>query len=173
MPERKVNLATLQALADEGKSQAQIAEETGWSKAAVCRNLKALSMARAQDIVFRHAGQIAEKKIDAMGQLVRINEAISIEMDKIHEFIKEVPLVRDRMELQEAQIKHSAEIRKQLSLLLEIGKTLYNVEEIEAFRKICLEEIGNESQDCKDRILKRLQSRRSSSGLVGFSESRI
>ena len=169
---RKIDPIKLQAMVEQGMTGAAIAKEMGVSGGAISRNLKALGLARNGDIVLRAAKTINNRKLDAMGQLGRINRAIEKELDHIQGDLKNSKGT-ERRELQEAQIKHTAEIRKQLSLLLDIGKALYNVEEIAAFQKICLEEIGNESAECRSRILKRLQQRRSITGLPGFSESRI
>jgi predicted transcriptional regulator len=166
---RLVDPLRLQKLFEEGLTGCAIAKELGVSTAAVSRNLKALGLAKNADIVLRVAKTINNRKLDAMGQLGRINRAIEKELDHIQAEIKNSK-GPERRELQEAQIKHTAEIRKQLSLLLDIGKALYNVEEIAAFQKICLEEIGNESSECRSRILKRLQQRRSITGLPGFSQ---
>jgi hypothetical protein len=43
--------------------------------------------------------------------------------------------------------------------MLEIASTLYRVEEVANFQKIVIEEIGNESPECRERIVKRLVTR--------------
>jgi hypothetical protein len=169
MAERKIDPIALQKLFEAKLTGREIAEKLGVSPGAVSKNLKALGLAKTEDVVMRAATKIHNRKLDAMAQLQKINQAIDKELEHIQEELKgsNGPA---RRELQEAQIKHTAEIRKQLALLLDIGKALYNVEEVAAFQKICLEEIGNESPECRNRILRKLQQRRSTSGLVGFSQ---
>jgi predicted transcriptional regulator len=168
-PNRRVDPLELQKLAESGKSGREIAQILGVSPPAVSRNLKALGLAKNGDIVLRAARKINQKKLDAMGQLEKINRAIERQLDEIQGEL-EMASGEQKAGLRDAQIKHTAEIRKQLDLLLQIGKALYNIEEVAAFQKLVLEEIGNESPECRSRILKRLQQRRSTSGLPGFSQ---
>jgi predicted transcriptional regulator len=157
---------------DRGMSGRDMAKALNVSPPAISRNLKSLGLAKTGDIVIRSAQKINQKKLDAMAQLEKINQAIERQLDEIQKEL-EAATGEQKADLRDAQIKHTAEIRKQLDLLLQIGKALYNVEEVAAFQKIVLEEIAHESTDCRNRILKRLQSRRSTSGLIGFGYSGI
>jgi IS30 family transposase len=166
---RRVDPLKLQKLREQGFSGREMARIFGVIPSAIWRNLKALGRARNGDIILRSAKKINDRKLDAMRQLERINQAIEQQLDEIQAEL-ETAKGGEKAVLRDLQIKHTAEIRKQLDLLLQIGKALYNVEEVTAFQKTVLEEIGNESPECRKRIFARLQSRRASSGLIGFSQ---
>ena len=168
-PNRRVDPLELQKLAEGGMSGKAMAKALNVSPPAISRNLKALGLAKNGDIVLRSARKINDRKLDAMKQLEKINQAIERQIDEIQGELEKAT-GEQKAGLRDAQIKHTAEIRKQLDLLLQIGKALYNVEEVAAFQRIVLEEIGNESAECRNRILKKLQSRRTSSGLIGFCQ---
>jgi hypothetical protein len=164
-----INLLRLEELHLEGKTGIAISKELGVSPGCVSKNLKKLGLAQVQDVVLSEAKKINVRKLNAMAQLERINSAIEKQLEEIQKELGKAS-GEQKADLRDAQIKHTAEIRKQLSLLLDIGKALYNVEEVAAFQKTVLEEIANESPECRNRILKKLQQRRSTSGLVGFSQ---
>lgn len=165
----KIDLQKLQQFSEKGMTGVDMARELGVQPPAVSKALKKLGLARVQDVVLKKAEKINSRKLNAMGQLERINSAIQKQLDEIQKELQ-TATGPDKADLRDTQIKHTAEIRKQLDLLLQIGKALYNVEEVAAFQKLVLEEIGNESAECRSRILKRLQQRRTTSGLPGFSE---
>lgn len=168
----KIDLEKLQRLHEAGKTGVDMARELGVGPPAISKALKKLGLARVQDVVLKKAEKINSRKLDAMKQLEKINRAIERQLDEIQGELGKAS-GEQKATLRDAQIKHTAEIRKQLDLLLQIGKALYGVEEVAAFQKIVLEEIGCESLECRNRILKRLQSRRTTSGLVGFSQPGI
>jgi hypothetical protein len=75
-----------------------------------------------------------------------------------------------RKELQEQRLRLVAEVRKQLGLLLDIAQALYNAEEVAAFQKSVLEEIGHAAPEVRDRILHRLNERRAIRSTFGFGQ---
>ena len=120
---KKINLNALANLRDKGLTGRQISEHLGVTEGAVSKALKKLNFAGRQDVVLRTVERINDSKLDAMGQLQKINSAITAELGRIQEQLQ-TATKDERPDLQEMQIKHTAEIRKQLSLLLEISKTL-------------------------------------------------
>jgi hypothetical protein len=68
----------------------------------------------------------------------------------------------------ELVLKTMAEIRGQLSLQLDIFKTLYDVEAIAEFQREVLEAIGEVSRDVRNKIVQRLKQRRALRGAVNL-----
>jgi len=62
-----------------------------------------------------------------------------------------------------------AEIRGQLEVQMELFKTLYNAEEVAAFQRIVMEEIGSVSPETRAKILQRLNERRAVRSTLSFS----
>jgi hypothetical protein len=168
MRHRKVDLIHLRRMHEEGKPGNEMARFFKVSEGTISKNLKALGLAQNQDIVLRSATKINDKKLSAMTRLERIAKVVEDELTYIRKTIKNTK-GEERREWQEVQLKHTAEIRKQVNLLLEIAQALYNIEEVEAFKKIVLEEIGNESEELRERILQRIRQRRSDRGVAGIS----
>jgi hypothetical protein len=172
MPKKKISLFQLKQLVMEGYGVCEIAHKLGVTKGAVSKALKRLNIAVTKDVALRTATKIADKKIDAMGQLTKVNNLINDELDYVQNIIK-TSSGTERKELQAQQLKHVAEVRKQLGLLLNIAEALYNAEEVAAFQQIVLEEVGNAAPEVRDKILHRLNERRAIRSTLDFSKHRI
>ena len=168
MRRRKIDPLQLRQMLDQGKLQKDIAAFFGVSEGTVSKNKAELNMARSQDIVLRSATKINDRKMNAMTRLERIAKVVEDELTYIRKTIKGTK-GEERREWQEVQLKHTAEIRKQVNLLLEIAQALYNVEEVEAFKKVVLEEIGAVDEEIRKKILDRIRERRTYSGFTGSS----
>lgn len=149
----------LEQLVREGNEVSEIARKLGVTKGAVSKKLKSLKVAVTKDVALRSAPRIVDNGLDAMAQLRRINSSIHKELNQIEEDL-EATTVEDRTGLQDQKLKHVAEIRKQITLLLEIARVLYNLDEVKAFQEIVVEEIGNASPEIRKEILQRLAERR-------------
>ena len=167
MGQQKIPLFQLERLVSEGNGVSEIARKLGVTKGAVSKRLKSLKVAIAKDVTLRSAPQIVDRQINAMDQLTRINTLINNELDYIEENIKDARGGK-RKELQEQRLKHVSEIRKQLSLLLEITQALYSTEEVAAFQQIVLEEIGYAEPSVRARIMQRLNERRAVPSTLGY-----
>jgi len=167
MPKKKISLIQLERLVSEGNGVSQIARKLGVTKGAVSKAIKRLNIAVTKDVALRTAPKIADKKIDAMTQLTKVNDLIHSELNYIQTTIQTTSGT-ERKELQAQQLKHVAEVRKQLGLLLNIAEALYNAEEVAAFQQIVLEEIGNAEPEVRDRILHRLNERRAIRSTLEF-----
>jgi len=119
---------------DAGMSGREMAKALNVSPPAISRNLKSLGMARTGDIALRCAKKINDQKIDAMAQLARINEAVERQLVEIQGELGKAT-GEQKPGLRDAQIKHTAELRKQLELLLQIGRTLFNWRKWRPFKK--------------------------------------
>lgn len=169
MSGKKISNLELDQLVREGNGVSEIARKLGVSKGAVSKRLKNLRAGITKDVVLRSAPQIVDRQLNAMDQLKRINGLINNELDYIEKNIKTAK-GDERKELQEQRLKHVAEVRKQLGLLLNIAQALYNAEEVAAFQQTVLEEIGHAAPDVKDRILQRLNQRRAIRSTIGFGQ---
>jgi transposase-like protein len=169
MGKGKIPLFQLERLVREGNGVSEIARKLGVSKGAVSKWLKDLRVGITKDVVLRSAPQIVDRQLNAMDQLKRINGLINNELDYIEKNIRTAK-GEERKELQEQRLKHVAEVRKQLGLLLNIAQALYNAEEVAAFQQTVLEEIGHAAPEVKDRILQRLNQRRAIRSTIGFGQ---
>lgn len=146
----------------QGMTITEIAKRCNLTKGAISQRVKKLSEEAKQnvnkDLVVRSAPEFVDNKLDAMSQLRRINDSILGELNHIETEIQ-LTTGKKRKFWTEQRLKHVAEIRCQLSLLLEVARTFYNADEVAAFTQIVLEEIGRESQECQQRILQRLNER--------------
>ncbi len=156
---KKVSYLQLDQLVRDGKSVSEIARELKVTKGCVSKALKRLNVAVTKDVAMRAAPKIVDRQIDAMGQLKKINVLINAELDSINRNIQTAD-GEARKDLQRQQLEHVAEIRKQVNLLLDISRTLFDAEEVAAFQQIILEEIGHATPEIQDRIVGRLNARR-------------
>ena len=169
MAKAKISLFQLERLVTEGNGVSEIARKLGVSKGAVSKRLKDLRIGIAKDVVLRSAPQIVDRQLNAMDQLKRVNGLINNELDYIEKNI-ETATGEQRKEFQEQRLKHVAEVRKQLGLLLDIAQALYNAEEVAAFQQSVLEEIGHAAPEVRDRILQRLNERQAIRSTIGFGQ---
>jgi predicted transcriptional regulator len=168
MGEAKISLIELQQLVREGYGVSAIARKLGVTKGAVSKRLKALKVGIAKDVVLRAAPEIVSRELKGMDQLKRINDLINNELDYIERNI-ETAKGEERKGLQEARLKHVAEVRKQLGLLLNIAEALRYDEEIKEAQQFILEEINHVAPEVKDRIVKRLTEAKALRSTLGFT----
>jgi len=168
----KISLVQLERLVREGNGVSQIAKKLGVAKGSVSKRLKDLRVGITKDVVLRSAPQIVDRQLNAMDQLKKINTLINGELDYIEKNI-ETATGQERRELQEQRLKHVAEVRKQLGLLLEIAQAIYNAEEVAAFQQSVLEEIGHAAPEVRDRILQRLNERRAIRSTIALGQPGI
>ncbi len=173
---KKISNLELEQLVREGNGVSEIARKMGVSKGAVSKRLKALKVAISKDVTLFHAGQIVEKKLDAIEQLQKINdsanEILSQAMrrlrgekgpsgDDTDQALKNNP--------RELALKAMAEIRGQLKVQLEIFKALYDLAAVAEFQKEILTSIGEVAPDVRDKILRNLQKARAIRSTLDFS----
>lgn len=172
MSKTKISIIELDRLIREGYGVSEIAKKLGVSKGCISKRVKALRVGVCKDVVLRAAPQIVDRQIDAMDQLRRINSLINNELDWIERNIK-TATGEQRKELQEQRLKHVAEVRKQLGLLLDIAQALYNAEEVRAFQEAVLTEIGSVSNEVRDAIIERLNKARAIRSTFEFHQSAL
>ena len=167
MGQKKISIIQLEQLVREGNGVSQIAKKLNVTKSAVSKALKKLNVAVSKDVALRSAPEVVEKKLDAMAQLININELINNELNYIEENIKTAS-TKERKELQDQKLKHVAEVRKQLGLLLNIAQTFYSVEEIKQFQEIVIKAIGSVSPELRKEIMHALYQQRAIKSTVEF-----
>ena len=152
------------------------------TKGAVSKKLKALNIAITKNVAMHHAGEIVEKKINAIEQLQKINdyanelldllmrwnrgdeEALQILESQVRKirvkgFEEEVSDYKFK-DPRELALKAMAEIRSQLSLQLDIFKALYDMTAVAEFQKEVLTAIGEVAPNVRDKIIHNLQKAR-------------
>jgi hypothetical protein len=76
-------------------------------------------------------------------------------------------LIGAKSGLIDAVVKVKAEIRKQLELMLKIHESLFDIKQVQNYQRTVLEEIGFESPECQERILRRLKGSNSLRLIIG------
>ncbi len=141
MAKKKINDDTLLQLIRDGNSPAEAARRLGVGRAAVSKRLKTLKIGVARDVTLRSAGKLVDQGMDAMAQLQKINNSINTELDRIEEGASGLTGA-DREKFQAQRLKHVAEIRKQVSIMLDVYRVYSGYEEAKAFRQAVLEAVG-------------------------------
>ncbi|MGD0662165.1 MAG: helix-turn-helix domain-containing protein [Syntrophorhabdales bacterium] len=178
----KIDRVKLSQLLSEGKSGKEIARLLGVSEGAISKARKELGIAVVRNVALESAPKVVDKNLNAIDQLSKINAAANEILDllmawgrgddtalqvlessirKIKRGSKKEPEEVEEFKMKdprELALKACAEIRGQLSLQLEIFKTLYDVEAIAEFQREVLEAIGEVSPDVRNRIVQRLKT---------------
>jgi AcrR family transcriptional regulator len=182
MSETKLSNIELEQVVRDGFGVSEIARKVGVSKGTVSKRLKALNVAITKNATLRHAGEIVERKLDAIGQLQKINDNANELLDLLMRWnrgdeaalqilesqVRKVKVRGQEEEVaeyrfkdpRELALKAMAEIRGQLNLQLEIFKTLYDMAAVAEFQKEVLDAIASVSQETRDKIVHRLQEKR-------------
>jgi hypothetical protein len=169
MFEKKIHLPALEELLREGIHQSEIARQLKVSKQAISKAVRRLKRQNDQAAISVSTPVIkvlVGSKIDGMKQLKKINDVVIHEINLLHQKIKDAE-GKERETLITQRLKHVAEVRKQLGLLLDICKELYNAEEVQHFQQTVLATIGEVDENVKDEIIRRLKSLRSARSVFG------
>jgi predicted transcriptional regulator len=191
MSGKKISNLELDQLVREGNGVSEIARKLKVSKSAVSKRLKALKVAITKDVTLHHAGEIVEKKLDAIGQLQKINDYANELLDLLMRWnrgdkealqilegqVRKVKVRGSEEEVteykfkdpRELALKAMAEIRGQLALQLEIFKTLYDMAAVAEFQKEVLAAIGEVAPDVRSNIIHNLQKARAIRSTLNFS----
>jgi len=189
----KVSNIELEQFVRQGLGVSEIARKVGVSKGTVSSRLKALNVAITKDVTLHHAGEIVEKKLDAIGQLQKINDYANELLDLLMRWnrgddealqilesqVRKVKIgkSKDSEEISEYKfkdprelaLKAMAEIRGQVSLQLDIFKALYDFAAVAEFQKEVLEAIKNASPEIRDQIVHNLQKARAIRSTLEFT----
>jgi AcrR family transcriptional regulator len=179
---KKISNIELEEMVRQGLGVSKIARELGVTKGAISKRLKALSVAINQRVVLHDAGEIVEKKLDAIAQLQKINDYANELLDLLMRWnrgdqealqilesqVRKVKVRGSEEEIteykfkdpRELALKAMGEIRGQLNLQLEIFRALYDMSAVAEFQKEVLESIKEVAPDVRDKIIFNLQKRR-------------
>jgi len=184
MPKPKIDRVKLQQMFRAGKPQKEIAQFFGVSGGAISKAKKELNISVVKNVALENAHNVVSESLDAMSQLRKINEYANELLDLLmrwnrgdtealqvlesqvskkkvrignqEELLKEFKFKDPR----ELALRAMGEIRSQLSLQLDIFKTLYDMESISEFQKEVLTAIGEVAPNVRDSIIQRLKESR-------------
>ena len=182
MPERKINDSVMLTMLDKGKKQVEIAEFFSVPPQAISDRAKKLRGGVVKNVVMERAAEVIDKNLNTVEQLQKINKAahqvldnlmgkekivqeLATVVEKILEGnpadVKEITkLVKQIISDKNTALKACQEIRGQLSLQLDIFKTLYDLKAVAEFQKEVLTAIGEASPEVKNAIIDKLNQRR-------------
>jgi predicted transcriptional regulator len=152
----KINESKLLKLFNKGVSQAEIARQLGVSRAAVCIRLRELRGKTTRAVVVKRVQETLDRKIDAIGQLLAINERAN-------------RMLNEAESDPELRLKIMGEIRGQLKLQLEIFRTIFDLEAVQEFMDEVMAVIGQVEPEARNAIIKRLNERKSVRSALRFA----
>lgn len=158
MPKPIIDKVKLNKLLSAGKSQKEVAQLLGVSEGAISKAKKGLNVAVVKNISLEAAHRVVDKHLNAVEQLQNINR-------KANDLLNTAIAAKDNG----TALKAMQEIRGQLSLQLDIFKTLYDVQAAADFQREVLDAIAEVSPDVRDRIIQRLKEGRALRAAVTIS----
>ncbi|MDA8124831.1 MAG: hypothetical protein M0009_06570 [Deltaproteobacteria bacterium] len=191
MADHKIDRVKLNQMLTSGKSQRAIAQFFGVTEGAVSKAKKELKISVVRSVTLERAHQVVDKNLNAVDQLQKINSYANELLDLLMQWnrgdktalqvlesqVKKVRVKGKEEEVTEFKFKDPrelalramAEIRGQLSLQLEIFKTLYDLEAVADFQREVLTTIGEVDRDARNRIVQRLKERKALRGSVSIA----
>ena len=182
----KIDKVKLSQMLRQGKSQKDCAKFFSVTEGAISQAKKELNLNVVKSVTLENAHRVVEKNLNSIEQLQKINDHANELLDLLMRWnrgdkealqilesqVRKVKIRGTEEEVteykfkdpRELALKAMAEIRGQLSLQLDIIKTLYDVEAIAEFQKEVLTIIGEVSPDVRDRIIQRLKEGRALRG---------
>jgi|LGVE01.1.fsa_nt_gb hypothetical protein len=160
MPKPKIDVRKLDQMLRSGKSQRECAQVFGVTEGAISKARKHLNVNVVKNVCLENAHRVVNKNLDAIEQLQKING----QANKIINDLSESSDNADRGLI----LKACREIRNQLSLQLEIFKTLYDMEAVQEFQQEVLTIIGEASPDVRNLIIDRLNKKRAIRRVINF-----
>jgi len=159
----KIDKYKLIQLLGERKTLTECADILGVSLAAVSRMRKTLELpdAVSKNVALESAPKIVAKHLDCIQQLQDINE-------EARKVLDDLSGSEDKVDKQ-IVLKACAEVRKQLSLQLDIFHLMYDMTAIADFQREVLSVIGECAPQVRDEIVKRLKEANALRAAVQFS----
>ena len=174
-------------------TQTKAAKELGVSRQAVSRRLQEIRGKTTRVIVAKKVEQVFDRKIDAMDQLIRINEYTNEILDLVMAWSrgddealqalesqiknKRVAFGNEEIEVPEFKLKDPreialkacGEIRNQIKLQFEILQSLYSLQEVQVFQQTVLEVLGEVSPEMRNEFVRRLNEKPSLRAALRYS----
>jgi len=154
----KINKIILSQMVRSGKSGREIAKHFGVSPGRISQARKELNINVVKNVALETAHRVVDKHLNAVEQLQNINR-------KANDLLNTAIAAKDNG----TALNAMREIRGQLSLQLDIFKTLYDVQAAADFQREVLDAIGEVSPDVRDRIIQRLKEGRALRAAVTIS----
>jgi predicted transcriptional regulator len=180
----RIDKESLKELHDQGVRSVDIAKKMCVSQAAVCKMLKKMGLAITAVSTMEMAPKIVKRQLNAVDQLQKINDYANELLDLVMRWNRGEEVALQLLESQakmvrvgqgkdvewirefkfkdprEIALKAMLEIRGQLTLQLEIFKTLYGAESQQEFQTEVLDVIGEIDPNARAKILRQLNQRR-------------
>lgn len=178
----KVSNDQLAFFVDQGLTVTEIARKLEMSKGAISKRLSKLNLAVAKSSAGRAADAIVDHKINSIEQLEKVNLAANELLDCLMRWHRGDPEALQILESQVRKVKVKGqesevtefkmqdprklalqamnEIRGQLSLQLDIYKTLWDMKAAQEFEAEVLATIAEVDPNVRDQILHRLEKKR-------------
>ncbi len=169
MPKRKFEDTQLKKLVAKGYTVNQVASKLGVSGPAIRKRLKELEIIVSRDTCLNpaQAQRIANGTFNAADQLMKLHVSAMDILQKLESVFEgdADPAILDNIlggKVAPSELYHKllGEVRKQLSLALDIYRTMADMKEVLEFQKIVIEEIKMEAPACQKRIVDRLTRER-------------
>lgn len=179
MKTKRISIMELEKAIQDGCGVTEAARRLGVTKGAVSKRLKGLKIAVVKDSTLRHAGEIVEKRLDAIDQIKKINDYANELLDLLMRWnrgdntalqilesqVRKVKIRRTEKEIEEYKFKDPRElalmamreIRGQIQLQFEIFQGLYDMQAVAEFQKEVLDAIGKCSPELKQQIVEELK----------------
>lgn len=168
MAKGKIDLNELDRMLRDGWSYRQIAKHFDCTPGAIAQAKKKLKDNIVRTIGLEKANEVVEGHLDMLGQLRKINRAITEELDRAKEEVVNAD-GRSRIALQKVIIKLSAEIRRQLEAQLKIFEVWSDMRVVAEFQNEVLAILDEMEPGVRDEIIRRLKERRALRGAVSIS----
>ena len=178
----KVDRYEVSQLRRKGMSYGKIAKQLGVSKSSVWVAAREVNVAVVRCASLEVGHRVAQEHLDTLGQLQKINSDANEILDLMMRWNRgdegalqilesQVKKVRHGQKEEEAvefkfkdprdlALKAMAEIRNQLSLQLDIMKTLYDVKDIADFQRAVIETIGRQRPEVRIELIDALKAAR-------------
>ena len=186
MVKNKIDVVKLNELLRNGKSPKEVAEFFQVSDVAVWKARKKLKNAVVKDVVLESGHRVLNENLDAIEQLTKINRFANELLDLLMRWnrgdeealqilegqVRKIRVKGEGREIEdyrfkdprELALKAMAEIRGQLSLQLDIMKTLYDVKDIADFQRVVIEVIGRQRPEVRAELIEALKRARALRG---------
>lgn len=166
MGRTKITLLELGERLRQGKTKAEIAAEFGMTVRGVQKKATRLDIEVSKAAALHQAKVILTQQIDANSQLLKINESVNRTLGMLEERLLYIDGEDGQEKLNHAmvdqQLRAIAEVRKQLELLAKVAADWLEAKRLAAVYEAIIKEIGVESPECRNRIIRRLGGLQSS-----------
>ena len=168
MAKRKIDLRELDRMLRGGKSYRQIAKHFNCTPGAIAQARKKLKTSIIRTVGLEKANEVVEGHLDMLGQLRKINRAITEELDRAKEEVVNAD-GRNKIALQGIIIKLSAEIRRQLESQLKIFEVWTDMKVVAEFQNEVLAVLDEMEPGVRDEIVRKLKEKHALRGAVSIT----